>query len=148
MNLTKSSEPVQIQFHDDSVKVKSIHVGDSHNLMLTETGELYGNGDNSVGQITSSTDDFLYYYCTPLKINIPGLDHEEPNKKARIDKVVTSAVRSAVMLDNGKVYYWGGYSYDPRYGLKNLPQYDGNYVELSQDLMYSMKRQEFQKTAR
>lgn len=100
-------------------KIKEIQVGDSHNLMLSEDNLLYANGDNTSGQVDGDLENFLYYLCTPKIVPL----QIEPGVK--IEKMWARNNRSAALLSNGDLCYWGGFSYHPDYGLKNLPKYDG-----------------------
>ena len=85
--------------------------------MLTEEGELYANGDNSAGQVDGNLEEFLYYKCTPQKLKLP--------EKNKIKKIFAKNNRSAVELENGNFYYWGGFSYHNQYSLSNQPKYMG-----------------------
>jgi alpha-tubulin suppressor-like RCC1 family protein len=116
MNTTRSGVPVKLEFPKD-IKIAQIKIGDSHNLMMTKEGELYSNGDNSTGQIDGELDNFLYYHCTPKRINLPD--------SSPIKKIFAQSNRSAAILENGKSYYWGGFAYEPKCKFNKLPRYDG-----------------------
>ncbi len=88
--------------------------------MLTENGDLYGNGDNSAGQIDGDLDRFIEYDCTPKKIELP--------KNAKIKKFYAKNNRSAAIMEDGIAYYWGGYCYSPLYTLSKQPRYNGIYM--------------------
>jgi len=118
-NLTtfNSGELIKIEFPEKDLKIKEIKVGDNHNLMLTENGDLYGNGDNSAGQIDGDLDRFIEYDCTPKKIELPST--------SKIMKLFAKNNRSAAILENGMAFYWGGYCYSPFYSLSKQPRYNG-----------------------
>lgn len=116
LKIAMSGEPIKLEFPKVNTKIEKIAVGDNHNLMLTTDGELYGNGDNSAGQVDGDLENFLYYYCTPKLITLPT---EGP-----IERLFAKNNRSAVILNN-IAYYWGGFSYNPKYLLNSLPKYDG-----------------------
>jgi len=90
--------------------------------MLSTEGDLYGNGDNSAGQIDGDLDRFIEYDCTPKKIELPN--------NAKINKFYAKNNRSAAILENGIAYYWGGYCYSPLYTLSKQPRYNGNLFRL------------------
>lgn len=116
MNTTKSGHPVKLEFPRD-VKIVQIKVGDSHNLMMTDEGFIYSNGDNSMGQVDGELNNFMYYQCTPKRIIIPD---DSP-----IKSVYAENNRSAAILQNGKSYYWGGLNYESDTRLTVLPRYSG-----------------------
>jgi alpha-tubulin suppressor-like RCC1 family protein len=116
LNISLSGKPIKLEF-SENVKIKSIKVGDNHNLMLGDDGQLYGNGDNSSGQLDGDLDNFLYYKCTPVRIPIPD--------ESKIIKFYAKNNRSAALLENGKFYYWGGYSYNNGYLLNSQPKFEG-----------------------
>ena len=101
----------------DNPKIISLKVGDNHNLMLSSEGELFANGDNSFGQLNGNLDDFIYYHCSPIKVNL--------NTDKEIIKIFAQNNRSAALLSNGEIHYWGGFSYHPSFSIRNLPKYDG-----------------------
>jgi alpha-tubulin suppressor-like RCC1 family protein len=111
-----ASSPLKIEFEKD-LKIISIQSGDNHNLMLSDQGELYANGDNSAGQVNGNLESLMYYHCTPQRIILPD--------QANIKRIIAKCNRSAVELDNGKFYYWGGYSYHNGYSISNQPKYIG-----------------------
>lgn len=130
LNLALVSEPIKIEFPDDKIKIKAISIGDNHNLMLSEGGELYGNGDNSLGQINGNTDNFLYYFCTPQLISFKSKDSKDDEKISNNGKILKFKARnnrSCAFFENGIVLYWGGFSYHPKFTINSLPIYDGNY---------------------
>ncbi len=118
-NLTtyNSGELTKIEFPEKNLKIKEIKVGDNHNLMLSENGDLYGNGDNSAGQVDGDLDKFIEYDCTPKKIELPY--------KSKIIKFYAKNNRSAAILENGLAYFWGGFCYSPKYNLNNQPRFNG-----------------------
>ena len=117
-NLTKdlSKNLVKIHFPDDAyiVKIKS---GDHHNLFISKDGVLYGNGDNSLAQIDADLDSINKTQCVPKEIILPS--------QSKIREVLANNNRSAVILENGEVYYWGGFSYHPKFSLVDQPKYNG-----------------------
>jgi alpha-tubulin suppressor-like RCC1 family protein len=117
LNIHKSLKPIKIDFPMKDHKIIEISIGDNHNIMLSSEGELFGNGDNSAGQIDGNLDNFLYYYCSPKNIILPD--------STKIVKIWGKNNRSACMLENGKVLYWGGFSYHPKYKITSLPKYNG-----------------------
>lgn len=116
MNIHITSQPVKLEFMEH-VKIVELYVGDSHNLMLAEDGSLYANGDNSAGQIDGVLDNFMYYNCSPIKITLPS--------KSSIKSIKAKNNRSAAMMEDGNIFYWGGFSYHPKYRINYLPKYDG-----------------------
>jgi len=130
LNKTISSEPIKLEFPSD-IKIIALKVGDNHNLMLGDDGILYANGDNSSGQIDGDLDNFLYYNCTPKRVSIPS--------DSRIIKFYAKNNRSAALLQNGKFYYWGGYSYHIDYVINNQPKYDGFNVFNSEQGLPDLK---------
>jgi len=116
MNTTISGVPIKLEYPKD-VKIVQIKIGDNHNLMMTDDGILYANGDNSMGQVDGELDNILYYHCTPKKITLPD--------SSPIQKLFAKNNRCAVILKNGKSYYWGGLAYDPKCRLNMLPRYMG-----------------------
>jgi alpha-tubulin suppressor-like RCC1 family protein len=116
LNMGMTSTPLKIEFERD-IKIIDIKTGDHHNLMLSDNGELFANGDNSAGQINGNLEDFMYYHCTPQKVILPD--------KENIKRIFAKTNRSAVELENGKFYYWGGNSYHNSYSIANQPKYNG-----------------------
>lgn len=123
MNLFLSGDLIKIEFPDENLKIKEIKVGDNHNLMLSINGDLWANGDNSAGQVDGDLDKFLYYDCTPKKVEFP--------EKGKIKKFYAKNNRSAAILDNGIAYYWGGYCYSDYYSLSKQPRYNGNIIKIN-----------------
>lgn len=117
LTLFNTGELLKLEFPDTKTKIKEIKVGDNHNLMLSTEGDLYGNGDNSSGQIDGDLEKVIYYECTPKKIEFPQV--------SKIKKFYAKNNRSAAILDNGAAYFWGGYCYSQNYVLNKQPQYVG-----------------------
>ena len=111
-----SKNIVRVYFPGDPfiVKMKS---GEHHNLFLSKDGVLYGNGDNSLGQLDGDLDSADKIQCVPKEINLPS--------QSKILEIIANNHRSAAILENGEVYYWGGFSFDPIYSLLNQPKYSG-----------------------
>lgn len=111
-----SNELVEIEF-DEDVFISKIVCGDNHSLFLTNDGRLYGNGDNTQGQINGVLED-LYYKSTPVEIQF----------KEKILDVKAKNLRSCALLEGGKAVYWGGYYFVKGYSFSNLPKIEGfNY---------------------
>ncbi len=111
-----SGTPKLIEFGSD-VKVTKILTGDNHNIMLGEDGSLYANGDNSSGQIDGELDKSLYFICTPKKVPIPS--------NSKIKKIYAESNRTAALIENGEMWYWGGFAYEPKRSTRNFARYDG-----------------------
>ena len=116
---------IEFPFND---KIVEIYTGDNHSLFLNESGVLYGNGDNSIGQLDGNLNYFLKEQCSVKEIKLPS--------KNKITKLIAKNNRSCaffgmvyifnnIYIDNGEVYYWGGLAYDPRYSYNNFPKYSG-----------------------
>ena len=117
-NISKdlSKSLVKINFPNNELIVK-MKTGEHHNLFITKTGLLYGNGDNGLGQIDGDLDSINKYQCVPKQINLPN--------NSKITEIFASNNRSGAMFDDGEVYYWGGLAYDPNYSLLKQPRYSG-----------------------
>ncbi len=111
-----SKNIVRVYFPGDPfiVKMKS---GEHHNLFLSKDGVLYGNGDNSLGQLDGDLDSADKIQCVPKEITLPS--------HSKIIEFMASNHRSAAILENGEVYYWGGFSFNPKYSLLSQPKYNG-----------------------
>ena len=128
--LFNSGELIKIEFPGKDTKITQIKCGDNHNLMLSEKGELFANGDNSQGQLDGNLNGFLYYECTPKKLNLFNEENEKENlnfNQRKIKKIYAKHNRSAVLFDDGTAKFWGGFCYSHEYSMNNFPQYDGKY---------------------
>lgn len=83
--------------------------------MLSESGIVYANGYNHFGQLDGNLEDRIYYSCTPKSLEF----------ESKVVKLFARNNRSAVILENGDAFYWGGISFDQNYNLKNMPKYNG-----------------------
>jgi alpha-tubulin suppressor-like RCC1 family protein len=96
----------------DGLKVKQIASGFHHNLVLSEEGKIYGFGSDAVGQIrarnNSEHQGFLSIHTTGK--DVPMTEIKLPTD-AKWVKVMANNVRSCAMMDNGEVWFWGGYFY-------------------------------------
>ena len=117
-----SYTPIEIVF-EKKCFIKEMAIGDNHNIFLTEKGEVFSNGDNNIGQINGELDNPIYYECSPIKLKFSSSGSSNTNEKA--EKVYAKNFRSAVRLKNNKHIFWGGFSYDPSFRIKDLPRYDG-----------------------
>ena len=92
-NLTvfKTGKPIKIEFPFNE-KIVDIKCGDNHSLFLTECGQLYGNGDNSIGQLDGNLNYFLKEQCSVKLINLPI--------KSKIVKLIAKNNRSCAFFGN------------------------------------------------
>ena len=107
---------VKINFPNDEFIV-TMKSGEHHNLFLTKSGLLYGNGNNGLGQIDGDLDALIKCQCVPKQIILPN--------SSKIIEIFASNNRSGAILENGEAYYWGGLAYDPKYSLLRQPRYSG-----------------------
>ncbi|KAN0016250.1 hypothetical protein ACTFIU_006213 [Dictyostelium citrinum] len=71
--------------------------GSNHSLALTETGELYGWGDNKYHQLSSNKT--ITHIDKPIKIQVI------PN--VRVKSIACGGNFSAAIMENGLLYVWG-----------------------------------------
>lgn len=107
---------MKVHFPNDAYIVK-MKCGEHHNLFLSKDGVLYGNGDNSLGQLDGDLDSPDKIQCVPKEVILPS--------ESKIVEIMANNHRSAALLENGEVYYWGGFSFDPKYSLLNQPKHCG-----------------------
>jgi alpha-tubulin suppressor-like RCC1 family protein len=117
INIQITDVPVRMEFINPNEQIKEIAIGDNHNLMLSKDGTLYGNGDNTFGQVDGELDNALYYQCAPKRVILPKSDE--------IVKMFAKNTRSAVILSNNDAYFWGGNAFVPGYPLAHMPKYEG-----------------------
>lgn len=153
-----SKNPVRINIKNDENKdilIKQIKSGDLHNVFLSESGDVYTNGDNSLGQLNGEVDSSILYKSTPEKISLNSnlnkvnqnenfLENDEisKNNDGKFDinqlkhnfnlndekfcKIKAKNYKTAIFSANSKnVYHWGGYYYLPYMSPMNLPLFDG-----------------------
>ena len=93
--------PVKMALPEDEKAIKVIPVATygGFTLVYTESGKLYGTGDNSYLSISDSQD--IKYTTTPIEIDLSDID-------GSIADIVATASNVLVLTDAGKVYSWGG----------------------------------------
>ena len=89
--------PEMIYFPEKVVDVVS---GTKHTLALGQSGQLYGFGYRMHGQIDGYRGGIYQEQCSPTPIKIPS--------QHKVKKVFAGFDRSAVILENGEVWVWGG----------------------------------------
>ena len=92
-----------IEINHDGIKIKQISVGNHHSLVLDHEGKIYAFGSRSKGQIDGEFDDGREEQCGLKEIILPS--------SSKWVKVQANNVRSWAYLENGEIWFWGGYFY-------------------------------------
>jgi len=79
-------------------KIKKFKIGEDHNLILFENGDLLSFGDNYYGQCGFSNNE--EYILTPRKIDFV-------NEKNKIKDIFCSMDTSYILLENNELYSFG-----------------------------------------
>jgi len=79
-------------------KIKKFKIGDNHNLILFENGDLFSFGNNKFGQCGFPNNEKKI--TIPKKINIP-------NQKNKIKDIFCSEYTSYILLENNELYSFG-----------------------------------------
>ena len=87
----------------DGLKIKQMSAGNHHNLILSEEGKVYAFGSKSKGQIDGKIDDGREEQWGIMEIELPS--------NSKVVKVQASNIRSWAHLENGEIWFWGGYFY-------------------------------------
>ena len=103
VRVDKVYQPTKITFDADGVKIKDASSGSSHNLCVTEDGNLYTFGWNSYGQlgIEKNAGDAAGNDCVVKPV------FNEYFKDINVVKVQCGAWHSAVIDDKGWCYLFG-----------------------------------------
>ena len=80
-------------------KVVKISAGSIHSLAVTESGEVYGWGNNEYGQLGDGTTETKV--LPQLKVDIPG----------KVIGVAAGIFHTLALLESGEVYGWGNNEY-------------------------------------
>ncbi|BGP38417.1 hypothetical protein JCM10450v2_002362 [Rhodotorula kratochvilovae] len=86
-------------------RIKQIEAGFEHLLVLTETGEVYGTGCNTDGQLGLGTAAADVYQLTRLPL--PA----EVAKEGGVERISAGADTSALVTRGGTVWTWGNSEY-------------------------------------
>ncbi|CAI2368911.1 unnamed protein product [Moneuplotes crassus] len=97
--LNKATHPTEIFL--DGMKIKQIEVGNHHSMLLNDEGRLFVFGSNLVGQVTSKHSTGIVNYLH--EISLPS--------DSKIERIKASNLRSCAFLENGEVWFWGGFFY-------------------------------------
>ena len=87
----------------DGIEIVKIDWGNHHSLVLDSEGNLYGFGSKLWGQIDGELDSIRREQCNLVQIKLPS-DSKVVDFKA-------NNVKSCAFLENGEVWFWGGFFY-------------------------------------
>ena len=96
-SLNEYMKPHVIEF-SKIVKIEEISCGSRHTLILTDRGDIYGWGNNALGQIGCGKDK-NEKVTMPIKIDI--------DSSYEVQSIFCSFDRSFALTSNGLVYSWG-----------------------------------------
>ncbi|MGL4982591.1 MAG: Ig-like domain-containing protein [Treponemataceae bacterium] len=95
---TSTGTPTVVTLPSGVSKWKAVAAGDAHSLAVDQSGNAYGWGDNTYGQIADATTSSR---TTPSKIS----------SLSKISKVATGAWFSMAIDSDGKLFSWGHNEY-------------------------------------
>ena len=102
-------DPVPVYIPEKCIKIAC---GTKHSLALGKSGVLYGFGCKINGQLDGFREGIDQEQSSPLPVILPS--------NSKIKEIYAAFDRSAVLMENGEIWTWGGRDY--RY-------LDGDYYE-------------------
>jgi len=106
---TNILSPKKVKFSDSTPKIKQISTEETASYALTEDGDVYVWGDNSMNQYDNQSSEQTQNisndkdnHWTPTLINFT-----KKEKRDKVESISTSGGNGSVLTESNKLYIWG-----------------------------------------